>query len=202
MFKEGKDTRFIYAHKSFIKSYNSIKVSVIRGILEISFLPHKAYISFVAIAKTIYRINISKKHLLEWITSEQAEKQAKTDLLSYYNFMIVNLVFGFWFLVFGIAQKNIFMLVIGLLWIFAPIIAWYISKDIKIIKPIEKITKQDKEYLLEIGKKTWQYFKENINEENNYLPPDNYQEDRQNKIAQRTSTTNIGLRNAIYNYCI
>ena len=25
------------------------------------------------------------------------------------------------------------------------------------------------------------------------MPPDNYQEDRQNKIATRTSTTNIGL---------
>ena len=32
-----------------------------------------------------------------------------------------------------------------------------------------------------------------MNEENNYLPPDNYQEDRRNKIVNRTSSTNIGL---------
>ena len=113
-----------------------------------------------------------------------------------------NLVFGFWDLVYGIFIGNVFDIVFGIIWLLGPIIAWYISKDIKVVKPIEKITKQDKEYLLEIGKKTWQYFKDNINQENNYLPPDNYQEDRQNKIAMRTSTTNIGLRNASYNYSI
>ena len=32
-----------------------------------------------------------------------------------------------------------------------------------------------------------------MNKENNYLPPDNYQEDRRNKIVNRTSSTNIGL---------
>ncbi|MBO4815755.1 MAG: hypothetical protein J5507_02220 [Clostridia bacterium] len=140
--------------------------------------------------------------MLEWITSEQAEKQAKTDLLSYYKFMKWNLVFGFWNLVYGVFIGNVFDIIFGVLWLLGPIIAWYISKDIKVVKPIEKITKQDKEYLLEIGKKTWQYFKDNINQENNYLPPDNYQEDRQNKIAMRTSTTNIGLRNVSYNYSI
>ena len=193
VFKEGKDARFIYAHRSFMKSYNSIKASIIRGLLEISFLPHKAYISFIAIAKTIYRMNISKKHMLEWLTAEAAEKQAKTDLISYYKFMGVNVIFGIWYLLFGLITKNIFNIIIGVLWAFAPSISWYISKDIKTVKPIEKISKQDEKYLLEVGKKTWQYFKDNINEENNYLPPDNYQEDRQNKIAMRTSTTNIGL---------
>src|SRR5699024_7678090 len=39
----------------------------------------------------------------------------------------------------------------------------------------------------------WKYFEEYLNEENNYLIPDNYQEDRIPKIIQRTSSTNIGL---------
>ena len=47
--------------------------------------------------------------------------------------------------------------------------------------------------MLNIGKKTWQFFEDNINELNNFLPPDNYQEDRKEKIAYRTSSTNIGL---------
>ena len=193
VFKKGKDIRFIYAHKSFIKNLNSIKASILRGILEIAILPHKAYMNAVAIIKTIYRMNVSKKHMLEWLTAEQAEKQAKTDFTSFYKFMWVNLVFGIWNLVFGIIENRIMTAVLGILWIFAPTICFYISKDIKEENPLEKISNTDKKYLIDTAKKIWQYFKDNINEENNFLPPDNYQEDRKPQIASRTSTTNIGL---------
>lgn len=193
VFKKGKDSRFIYAHKSISKNISSIKASILRGILEISFLPHKAYIHLTSIAKTIYRMKISKMNLLEWLTAEEAEKQAKTDLISYYKFMSANVVFGILFLIFGIFAKQPLAVIMGIFWGLAPIFAWYISRDIKHVKAVDKVSKEDKEYILDIGKKTWQYFKEYINEENNYLPPDNYQEGRKNKIAARTSSTNIGL---------
>ena len=193
VFKKGKDSRFIYAHKSFSSNISLIKASILRGILEIGFLPHKAYISLTSIAKTIYRMNISKMNLLEWLTAEDAEKQAKTDLISYYKFMYVNLVFGFLSLVFVIFASQMIGFILGIVWIVTPGIAWYISRDIKQELAIEKVSKNEKEYILEIGNKTWQYFKEYINQENNFLPPDNYQEGRKNKIAPRTSSTNIGL---------
>ena len=193
IFKKGKDSRFIYAHKSISKNISSIKASILRGILEISFLPHKAYIHANSIIKTIYRMKISKMNLLEWLTADEAEKQAKTDLISYYKFMFANIVFGILFLVFGLFTRQIFAVIGGIIWGLGPVFAWYISKDIKQEKAIDKVSKKDKEYILEIGKKTWQYFKEYINEDNNFLPPDNYQEERKNKIAARTSSTNIGL---------
>jgi len=202
IFKKGKDTRFIYAHKSFIQGLGEIKASIIRGILEISFLPHKAYISLNSIIKTIYRMKVSKKHLLEWLTAEQAEKQAKTDLVSYYKFMWANLVFGILILAFGIVSSQILLMAAGVLWIIAPIFAWYISKEIKKVLAIEKISAKDKEYLIEIGKKTWQYFKDNINEENNFLAPDNYQEDRVNKVARKNINNKYRAWNAFSNFCI
>ncbi len=202
IFKKGKDTRFIYAHKSFMPNINSIKASIIRAMLEISFLPHKAYISLNSITKTIYRMQISKKHLLEWITAEEAEKQAKTDLISYYKFMSANLVFGILSLVFGIFANVLLLIFLGILWILGPTISWYISKDIKKVKPIEKISAQDKKYIIEIGKKTWQYFKDNINEKNNFLPPDNYQEGRANKIARKNINNKYRTWNVGCNFCI
>ena len=51
-----KDSRFIYAHKSLVSNISSIKASILRGFLEISFLPHKMYINLSSIIKTIYRI--------------------------------------------------------------------------------------------------------------------------------------------------
>ena len=202
IFKEGKDSRFIYAYKSFVPNINSIKSSLLRGILEISFLPHKAYMSLNAIVKTIYRMKISKKHLLEWLTAEEAEKQAKTDLISYYKFMWPNVVLGILSLIFGFFAKQITGVILGIIWLLAPIFAWNISKDIKQISAVEKISKQDREYILEIGKKTWQYFKDNINEENNFLPPDNYQEGRANKIARKNVNNKYRTWNASRNFCI
>ena len=70
---------------------------------------------------------------------------------------------------------------------------WYISKTIKKQDAIEKLNKEEKEYVLEIGKKTWDFFETYLNKENNYLIPDNYQESRKEKIVPRTSSTNIGL---------
>ena len=202
IFKKGKDTRFIYAHKSFIQGLGEIKASIIRGILEISFLPHKAYTSLNSIIKTIYRMKASKKHLLEWLTAEQAEKQAKTDLVSYYKFMCINVVFGILFLVFGILEGQMIGIIFGFIWLLAPIFAWYISKEIKKVLAIEKISAKEKEYLIEIGKKTWQYFKDNINEENNFLAPDNYQEDRVNKVARKNINNKYRAWNAFSNFCI
>lgn len=193
IFKKGKDSRFIYAHKSISKNISSIKASILRGILEIGFLPHKAYINLNSIIKTIYRMNVSKMNLLEWLTAEEAEKQAKKDLISYYKLMFANIVFGIVSIILGIIMGLVTPIILGVLWLIAPSLAWYISKDEVKELPIQKISNKDKEYILEIGKKTWQYFKEYINEENNFLPPDNYQEGRKNKIAPRTSSTNIGL---------
>ena len=46
--------------------------------------------------------------------------------------------------------------------------------------------RENREYLIDLAKKTWLYFKEN---QVNYLPADNFQEDRKEKIAMRTSPT-------------
>ena len=73
--------------------------------------------------------------------------------------------------------SNIFILLFGLLWTITPAVMWRISKEYKVTPQLEKLNDADKEYLLNLGKKTWQYFKEFINEKSNFLPPDNYQED-------------------------
>ena len=198
IFKKGKDTRFIYARKNFISRVNAIKASIVRTLLDICFLPHKAYFTLISITKTIYRMKISKKHLLEWLTAEEAEKQAKTDLISYYKFMWINVLIGVLFSLLGICSKQLLEILIGVMWIIGPALAWRISKNIRRSSAIEKISKEDKEYLLEVGKRTWQYFKDNINKENNYLPPDNYQEGRAKKIARKNINNKYWSRNVSY----
>jgi hypothetical protein len=138
-----------------------------------------------AIFRSLYR----KKHkckMLEWVTAEDSEKNKISDLNSYYFEMIANIIFGIVFLFLGKAWFKM----LGVLWLISPIFAWYISLE----NQEEYVWKEeDKKYLDRIGRKTWQFFEDFINEENHYLMIDNYQEDRENKIVNRTSSTNIGL---------
>ena len=175
--------------RTFTPKISGIKGSLIRGLLNLGCLPYKAYISLKSILTSTYRIIFSHKHLLEWTTSEEAEKQAKEDLFSYVKQMIVNIVLGF----ICIFSGNILVIFLGVLWIITPAFMWCISKKKKEEKKLEELDIGEKEYIKEIGRKTWEFFYTYLTKENNYLITDNYQEDRKEKIVPRTSSTNIGL---------
>ena len=185
IFKESNIFGAVYAYKKFSKELTSIKISFIRIFLQIAFLPYEVLKNLDAIIKSIYRMK-KKCKLLEWVTAEDGEKISKTDLNYHYKEMYVNLIFG----IFLFFLPNIIGKLLGILWIVGPILAWYISQERQEKYMISEINKR---YLEEIAKRTWSFFEEYITEENNYLMPDNYQEDRNEKTVNRTSSTNIGL---------
>lgn len=101
--------------------------------------------------------------------------------------MWFNCLIGIIFLIFG---PNIYLKLFGALFIIAPSVAQKISEEETEENFIEKAQAKKLE---EIAFKTWKFFEDNINETNNYLIPDNFQEDRKEKTVNRTSSTNIGL---------
>ena len=107
--------------------------------------------------------------------------------------MAMNILAGVISIGLGLLKSNMFAVLLGLWWIFIPAIMWYISKKIEKEQAINQLNNEEKAYVLEIGKKTWDFFEKYLTEENNYLIPDNYQEDRKEKTVSRTSSTNIGL---------
>ncbi len=48
-------------------------------------------------------------------------------------------------------------------------------------------------FLRKIARRTWRFFSEFVSDETSWLPPDNYQVFHQDRLAMRTSPTNIGL---------
>ena len=185
IFNESNIYGALYAYRKFSKELSLTKISIIRAFLQIIFLPHEVYKNLDSIIKSLYRMK-KKCKLLEWVTAEDGEKKSKNDLNSYYTEMSANFILGLLFL----ASFNWFGRILGIFWLGAPIIAWYISQERKEKRTIQNA---DKRYLEDISKRTWSFFEDHINEENNYLIPDNYQEDRNEKIVSRTSSTNIGL---------
>lgn len=186
--KDGEEKQ-----KTFTPQISGLKGIFLRAILSLGCVPYKAYLALKAIGKTIYRLIVTHKNLLEWTTSEEAEKLAKTDFISYYKNMFINVIAGTFSLIACSQDKSILALLLGILWIITPTIMWYISKENEEKPAKEILTQKEQEYVLEIGRKTWEFFDKYLNQENNYLMPDNYQEDRKNKIVKRTSSTNIGL---------
>ena len=51
----------------------------------------------------------------------------------------------------------------------------------------------DREFLRRQARRTWLYFETFAGPEENWLPPDNFQEDPHKEIAHRTSPTNVGM---------
>lgn len=52
----------------------NLEGNVYKSIFELLFLPYIAITNIETFVKTIYRINVSKKNMLEWMTAEQAER--------------------------------------------------------------------------------------------------------------------------------
>lgn len=163
-------------------------------LLIISFIPYQSLVMFLAIVRAIYRMVFSKKHLLMWQTAEDIENNIKNTLKGYYLKMWISPLLGVIFFALGLTTSPLLSILIGaisILWIIAPYIAFKISKPIE--KEEIEITKEEESYLRNISRRTWAYYEDFVNSENNYLAPDNYQEEPFKGVAYRTSPTNIGM---------
>ena len=160
-------------------------------------MPYRAWICISAFTLSIYRMLISKKHLLEWTTGEVLEKTAKSSLNYYLYNMLPSVIFGIIIIAISILQKTApftieFSICISLSFILSPLFAYLLGKD-HLLGRKKRLDKKQEEEVLDVAKRTWFFFDTMMNSTNNYLPTDNYQENRRYKIANRTSSTNIGF---------
>ncbi|AKN32806.1 NdvB [Clostridium carboxidivorans P7] len=158
------------------------------------FLPYQAYLMLDAIIRTLYRLAISKKHLLQWQTAEDAEVNSGRGLTDFIKSMWIGSAISA--ITLFIAFQNSLdsgMLIMpsAVIWFTSPWIAYSVSKEIR--KEKRQLTDEQEGVLRRLTRETWSYFEDFVNDENNWLAPDNYQEDPSNGVAHRTSPTNIGM---------
>src|SRR5208337_320954 len=55
---------------------------------QITFLPHQAWLMIDAISRTLFRLFVSRRNLLQWVTAAQANLSSELDLNSAYRRMI------------------------------------------------------------------------------------------------------------------
>ena len=163
-------------------------------VLTLAFLPYDAFISLDAIGRTLLRLLVTHKRLLEWQTSGDAERTQRIDLAGFYATMWITpaiaLASGLYLGILHTAHLSLALPLLGL-WLAAPLIAWWISQPIEAQTP--DLTNSQVAFLRRTARKTWHYFETFVTEQENWLPPDNFQEIPVPTIASRTSPTNMGL---------
>ena len=80
----------------------------------------------------------------------------------------------------------------ALAWAVAPAVARFISL-LRVARPAAPLSDDQARALRLIARQTWRYFETFVTADENFLPPDNFQETPKPAIATRTSPTNIGL---------
>ena len=157
-------------------------------------LPYEAFSNQDAIVRTIWRMLISRKKLLEWNPSNFLIRNRRINLLGSYRTMWVSSVIAIltiFYFEFSKQAVPAIIFPILFLWAASPLITWWIS--LPLAGRPAKLSITQKIFLRNLSRKTWSFFETFVGPEDNWLPPDNYQEKPVAVIAHRTSPTNMGL---------
>ncbi|MEO7386141.1 MAG: glucoamylase family protein, partial [Gammaproteobacteria bacterium] len=164
-------------------------------LFQVVFLPHQAWLMADAIGRTLYRLGVSHRNLLEWITAEQAALDARPGVAATYRKMLGSVAAALAAVVVaGVAGRPGVWLAIAFAtpWLAAPALAVWISRSRPPGRSGE-VTPEDARELRLIARHTWRYFETFVTAGDHMLPPDNFQEDPNPVLARRTSPTNVGL---------
>ena len=156
-------------------------------------LLHKAVLQMDAIARALWRMTISRKHLLQWTTAAQAQAAAKYTLGTFVRKQAFTSLAGVVLAVLALLYSpHPQSAALFALWALAPVFAWWVSLPARQPKA-QRLDAEERAYLTGIARDTWRFFEHCITPQDNHLPPDNLQIDTEPTLAHRTSPTNIGL---------
>jgi cyclic beta-1,2-glucan synthetase len=154
-------------------------------VLTLAFLPFEATVNLDAILRTCWRMLVTHRRLLEWNPSNLSEPTRSMWIAP-----VIALGMGA-ILVLTASPALALAAPLLLLWLVSPTIAWWISRPVS--RREAKLTANQSAFLRRLARKTWAFFETYVDEEDHWLPPDNYQEHPAPRIAHRTSPTNMGL---------
>jgi cyclic beta-1,2-glucan synthetase len=174
---------------------NDLVVASLQTFLALAVLAHQAWLMADAVARTLARLYVTKRNLLEWVTAAQAGHGADLRLRAFLGGLRWGVALAIGAGVLFVALKPQAWPVATpfvLLWLLSPIIAWRMSVPAKAAEA-QVLSSAETRSLRLLGRRTWRFFEDFVDEQENALPPDNFQEDPEPKRAHRTSPTNLGL---------
>ena len=162
--------------------------SLMRTLLGIAMLPKNALTTLDAMLRASWRMTVTRKNMLEWVTAAQSDAASDGGILVYVQKNLVGALLGV--PLFLLSPYGALKL-IGLLWFFLPAAAYACSRPKEADTP--QTSDAQKQQLKAYAGDMWRFFENTVGAEDNFLPIDNLQLFPAEMRAHRTSPTNIGL---------
>jgi len=173
---------------------NSVPQMAGQTLLAVVFLADQARLMCDAVVRTLARLLITRRRLLEWETAASTERRLGTGLRDF--------LAGMWG---TLALAAASAAVVALMrpsalwaaspflagWFLSPVVAFWVSRP-KQVRDL-MLSEDERRALRRITRKTWLFFETFVGDEDHWLPPDNFQEIPDGRIAHRTSPTNQGM---------
>ena len=163
--------------------------------LTVAFLADQAWLMADAIGRTLWRLGVSRRHLLEWIPAAQATIGPSLDLMGFARRMTGAIVIGAVAAIVALTSRHGSLpvaLPFAALWLASPAVARFVSLPPAAASRLP-MTDADAQALRRTARRTWRFFETFVTSADSMLPPDNFQDDPAPALAHRTSPTNIGL---------
>ncbi|MDM0012613.1 glucoamylase family protein [Variovorax sp. J22P168] len=146
-----------------------------------------------ATGRAAWRLVVSRRHLLEWTTADQAQAQARYALPDFVRgsaftsvaCLALAVAAALW------SPHPVLGAALFVLWALAPVAAWWSSRTPD--GPDDLLGSERRSYLETLARDCWRFFEQVVGPGDNHLPPDNLQLDPEPTVAHRTSPTNIGM---------
>ncbi|WP_237355721.1 GH36-type glycosyl hydrolase domain-containing protein [Xanthobacter sp. YC-JY1] len=172
-----------------------LRLATLQSTLNVVFLAYEAWLMGDAIVRTLWRLLVTRSHLLEWVPAAQASLARQLDLAGSYRRMAGGLVIAAVAVaVAAVAGEGAWPLaaVFAVAWAASPAVAYRISRAPHPAGQLEMSDAQAQTLRL-TARRTWRFFETFVTASDHHLPPDNFQEDPAPVVAHRTSPTNMGL---------
>ena len=158
--------------------------AIVQSFMRLWLLPYEAWVNLNAAVTALWRMFVSGKKLLQWQTAAQCKLGGFAEHI---RAMLPAELLGFILL---ISAPGIMGRAAGLMWLISPAAAIALSLP---AKKSQELSAAHREYLRQSLEGSWQYLAKFSSKEDNYLPPDNYQQSPVSIIAHRSSPTNMGF---------
>src|SRR5664280_2343766 len=171
-----------------------LRLALAQSALLVILLAHQAWSMCDAVGRTLVRLFVTRRHLLEWTTAAQAAVGQQSGLAGLYRRMGGAIVIaGLALAVSSLSGEGTWPLALpfAMLWLVSPAFARWTSQS-PLVAGRLTMSSSDSDGLRLSALRTWRFFEAFVTPADNMLPPDNFQEDPA-AIAHRTSPTNIGV---------
>jgi cellobiose phosphorylase len=189
-FQKPKD---VLLDEHVVMSLRSALPRVLQAAQSLILLPFEAFNNLDAIIRTLSRLMVTRRRLLEWVPS--GARPTETRLAAYWRLMwIAPVIAGAltaYFVYTGLAMQLFIAGPLVLAWFGSPVVAWWVSRPLP--RKVPKLSNAQLRFLNKSARRIWGFFESFVVADEHWLPPDNYQEHPVEVVAHRTSPTNMGL---------